>query len=546
MKKWFLIFILLSTVSFAQSYKWEALVNAPVAARHDGMAWVTPEKGWIINSSGQIWKTTDGGNSWVQQKAISSYLRSIDFADSLHGWVGTLRGFGLANKSLIQPLYFTSDGGTNWTKLDTTLIPSPKPTKICGLSMVGTNIIYGSGGYDGPARIVKSIDGGATWTSIDMSPYAQTLIDIKFFSADTGIVVGGGLSGVFGFDVGSNTINAVVLYTTDGGATWTPKYTGSVAGEWGWKIDFLTRNIGYVSLEAFEHATILKTTDGGLTWSRMEIENNFDLEGVGFINENHGFAGGYGITTETVNGGETWTALNISGAETEPVADEHRVNRFKFFGDTLGYASGRTIYKYQKVVALPVEMTTFTVSQKDEQVFLNWSVVSEINNAGFSVERRINSGIWETLAFVPGRGTTTSAFHYSYTDQIGNKKFNTIEYRLKQTDLDGKFTYGKIESIGNNQILSKSPLLLNNYPNPFNPSTAISYKLQSQEDVKITIYNSFGQEVRVLFEGKQNPGIQTMVLDGKISNGSSASSGTYYYRVDAGKFSESKGMTLIK
>lgn len=451
-----ILFSMLSTFLFAQTAEWKVLTNPPEAARYDDMSWVTPEIGWTINSSGQIWKTSDGGVNWELQKTISSYLRSIAFSDSLNGWVGTLRGFGsTVDHSLIQPLYFTTDGGKNWNKLDTTLIPNPKPKRICGLSLVGKDIIYGSGAFDGPARIVKSIDGGKTWTSINMSPYAQTLIDIKFFSADTGIVVGGGLSGVFSSSriPGDNSINSVILYTTDGGLNWTPVYTGNVQGEWGWKIHFVNRKVGFVSLESFTQATVMKTTDGGLTWSRNEVTGNFDIEGVGFITENVGWVGGYGVSSYSTDGGSTWTTFNIGGGGAADAVDEDRVNRFRFFGDTLAYASGRKILKYHK-----------------------------------------NSST--------------------------------------------KITEPK--------IVEKSLLLLSNYPNPFNPSTTISYQLPKSSDVLITIYNTFGQEIFSSNLGFQNSGNQKFVWNGKDSSGKQVSSGVYFYRIDAGNISDSRSMILMK
>src|SRR5262249_27288207 len=101
-------------------------------------------------------------------------------------------------------------------------------------------------------------------------------------------------------------------------------------------------------------AAILKTSDGGKTWTRIQVndqQGNVNLEGVGFIDEQRGWVGGWGpggfaspgepqgFSSATTNGGATWTSANELGL---------RINLFRFFGnpDTTGYASGFTIYKY--------------------------------------------------------------------------------------------------------------------------------------------------------------------------------------------------------
>ena len=140
------------------------------------------------------------------------------------------------------------------------------------------------------------MDGGATWTAWEMAPWASILIDTYFIDANHGWVVGGKTDEP---TATRNNVNAVVLYTEDGGKTWVNRAaslsTQLPKGEWGWKIQFLNDKLGFVSLENFNAGAILKTTDGGLSWTRIDIndpQKNANLEGVGFIDENHGWVGG--------------------------------------------------------------------------------------------------------------------------------------------------------------------------------------------------------------------------------------------------------------
>lgn len=94
--------------------------------------------------------------------------------------------------------------------------------------------------------------------------------------------------------------------------------------------------------------------------------------------------------------------------------------------------------------------------------------------------------------------------------------------------------------------------LSQNYPNPFNPTTTIKYSLSSVGDgaetlpTTLRIYNVLGEVVRTLVNEPRSPGIYYEVWDGKDDQGKEVASGIYFYRLKAGKFSETKKMVLLK
>jgi hypothetical protein len=85
-----------------------------------------------------------------------------------------------------------------------------------------------------------------------------------------------------------------------------------------------------------------------------------------------------------------------------------------------------------------------------------------------------------------------------------------------------------------------------NYPNPFNPSTVLRFRLPSSAYTVLAVYNSIGQKVLVLFEGNAGPGLYERVWDGKTEQGAVAASGLYLFELRSGSHIERKKGLLVK
>lgn len=97
---------------------------------------------------------------------------------------------------------------------------------------------------------------------------------------------------------------------------------------------------------------------------------------------------------------------------------------------------------------------------------------------------------------------------------------------------------------GKKNIYNKPILAFNldqNYPNPFNPTTRISYSIRKPGNVKLEVYDIYGSRVATLVDGIQDAGEHSFDFDG-----SRLSSGLYIYRIQAGEYTASRKMTLIK
>lgn len=95
-------------------------------------------------------------------------------------------------------------------------------------------------------------------------------------------------------------------------------------------------------------------------------------------------------------------------------------------------------------------------------------------------------------------------------------------------------------------VVPSSYRLLNNYPNPFNPTTKIAFEIPQSENVSLKIYNIKGELIRTVINENLPAGHFEKVWDGKNDFGREVSSGIYFYRLTAGKFDRSARMMLMK
>ena len=187
---------------------------------------------------------------------------------------------------------------------------------------------------------------------------------------------------------------------------------------------------------------------------------------------------------------------------------------------------------------VPVELTSFSAAQQNGNVTLRWNTASEKNNQGFDIERKLAENSWEKIGFMKGTGTTTEISSYSFVDKSVNAN-GKVYYRLKQTDFDGSYTYSKTVEVSLNKTFSYS--LGKNYPNPFNPSTRISYSVPVKQQVTLKVFNLLGNEVATLVNEVKDAGSYNVDFNAK-----NLSSGIYYYRLQSGNFVQTNKMILIK
>ncbi|MGH9334361.1 MAG: WD40/YVTN/BNR-like repeat-containing protein, partial [Vicinamibacteria bacterium] len=232
-----------STRQFRQVEVWpESTGGWPAADLKYRFQWTFPvlvsphDHETVFVTSQHVHRTTNGGESW---DVISPDLTTND--KSKQGISGGLTPDNIGveyccviyafDESPVEPgvlwagsndglVHVSRDGGANWTNV--TNLPQLAPSAVCGLSVVDESVVYASGtNYPNrPARMMRTVDGGATWQAWDMSAHATLLVDTYFTDADHGWVVGGKATVA---NPTRDDVRAVVLRTEDGGATWVDK-----------------------------------------------------------------------------------------------------------------------------------------------------------------------------------------------------------------------------------------------------------------------------------------------------------------------------------
>ena len=195
----------------------------------------------------------------------------------------------------------------------------------------------------------------------------------------------------------------------------------------------------------------------------------------------------------------------------------------------------------------PAELASFDGAMQTDRVVLNWSTVSQTNNAGWRVMRSVDGETFEAVGnFVQGAGTADALMNYTFEDQNlpGVEK---VFYRLEQVDLDGSISQSNvIEVLLGARMPLPTEFAVNVYPNPFNPSTTISYDLPESAPVSVVIYDVLGQQVRHLISQFNSAGRYSVQWDARDNQGRGVASGVYIAKVDAGTTTLSQKMLLLK
>jgi photosystem II stability/assembly factor-like uncharacterized protein len=325
---------------------WHIAATEAYPAKRDDIVFVDRSIGFYGTGKGRLFRTDDGGQSWrLAWQHSGTFIRSLGFIDAKHGFLGNL-GVGLGSVSDPVPLYRTADGGLTWQPVQ---FGDGSVAGICSIDIVKGSVIFegnvrerividAAGRANGPAQMLRSEDGGETWTVIDLSDRAGMILDVKFIDPNTGFVFAGTSSDL-------STSSALILKTSDGGRTWHEVYRSRRNQEIIWKASFPSARVAYATLQSDDDSNaqqrLVKSVDGGNHWKEMPLVQNKEARefGIGFLDDNRGWVGTAIGGFETRNGGKDWTRVALA-----PKANKIRTKAVD--GTPMVYAIGTEVQFY--------------------------------------------------------------------------------------------------------------------------------------------------------------------------------------------------------
>ncbi len=504
--------------------------------------------GWGSNIGAQpaiIIKSVDGGKTWTylpQTPAITLYdnLNAVYFKDDMNGI------------AVGGAILTTTDGGTTWKYND-----YPIGSTLNSVGGIGSSIlITGTGG-----NILSSPDLGVTITNKTKVP-ASALYTIQFPTATTGYAAG--------FD-------GLVIKTTDGGKSWTPKYARvGLKASTIQKLQFLDDKIGFVSCS---NRSVLKTTDGGATWSMILPDTSSATAysyGLYFANAATGYVVGQqkantDIIWRTTDGGATWSFT--TGTVLKALRDVAFGSAAKGVaagdGMKIAYTTDAGVtWKAATINGLPTSLAAVNLRKvkfidADNAVAIGGKAILKSADAGatWAYVDSVNTDLYDLnfLATPSGTGFAVGTKFVMKTTNGGASWTNIIDTNVVRGTLNSCtsdpagnmwiggasttiFTTSSVTSVRPvSDVAPTGYALGQNYPNPFNPSTQITFALPVSERVSLTVYDLLGRTVATLVNGAVNAGTYTVDW-----NAAGVSSGVYLYRFQSGSYSNTKKLILQK
>ncbi len=500
---------------------------------------------------GGVYRSTNDGSTWTEADYGFSDLSGIDisaFAASPASpdiFAATSTG-----------VYVSTNNGARWWETGQEL--GTAGVWPWHLAILGDYLF--TGGYQGGGIWKYSTETDSGWT-VQPAGTSDTLYTVK--AVDNNVVWAAGSSGG-------------VLRTTNGGATWDSVGRGAIGTATLFSIDAVDANTALVASYSGTAGTIYRTTNGGAIWTNVFSQTGGIIAGIRMKSSTEGYAVGIPVAgkwtvIKTTNGGSSWTHIPN---EPPQVGDESATFGIDLTGNTLSFGTDNgkiyrstdlgTTWNSDSISGNSINALHFNSSSTGLASFGNGSTDRSTNGgvswdsggtAGSNVVNCIsglNSEYWaiigNNISYTKDTGKTwtlaTPGFH-------GLIPLQAVSFTSAASAVNG-WAVGQSGIILHYQRLATGMLpdahplptsfkLEQNYPNPFNPGTSIHFDIPKASHVVLKIYDVLGREVATLVNEIRPPGSYSSAW-----NASTVPSGVYFYHLQAGTFSETKKMMLVK
>jgi len=441
----------------------------------------------------------------------------------------------------------TTDGGNQWTSGKVSAFPE---FTLVGIAPLSATLCYGSlANFDnGTTKVVKTIDGGVTWTeqfNYDFGEPFSFFADIYFFNANEGLIFGDPGNGYF-----------TIFTTHDGGNNWTKvpeaNMPAALPGEFSYV--FSSEGIGNTFWTVSTSGRIWKSLDKGLHWAAYETgEGDIEFSNLKMRDELHGLWGVHGELYRTSDGGITWEEIENTGTwfTNDLCYVPGTVSTYVSTGahDFPGYSENGSLHGIGSSYSVDDGNTWITIDTAVEHL-----CVAMVNTyIGFTggVNTNPAKGIFKyngpALGYSYGNNLTAMC-HKEATIFVSNA---SIANHLSHGDALGACssapgTLSNRSFVVNETIQIKPTYQLKNFPNPFSQSTTITYSVPQPGKVSLKIYDVLGRPVKTLINTEVQAGAYIIHWNVNDEKGNAVPAGVYLLRIQAGNYSETKKLMIIK
>lgn len=486
---------------------------------HARSQFVNSQTGYTIVGDGYITKTTNAGVNWAEYSTgTSTILLDLFFIDETTGWVCALDG----------KVRKTTNSGINW--FDQNIGAGPHITSISFINS-NTGWVSGAGG-----KLYKTTNGGTNWTSITTG-HSHFISRILFQDINTGWM---------------STDNGRIYVTSNSGTNWTQQITGFSSASVQ-DLHFINKTTGWACTG---DGKILATSTGGFAVGQVSLSSpangatgvstTASLQWASVANSS-----GYHIQVST-DSNFTTTVVNdttLAGTSYTPAGGILSTNTKYYWRVRAKHNSGAGFYSDTRnfTTALPAPSTPNLISPANNSIGQSVNPPLDWDSAGSITTFRAQVS---TDSLFASTNFDTTISHSNITVPNGKLFANTKYYwRVMATGSGGSSNWSAVWNFrtmvtgitGNGTGIPAEYKLYNNYPNPFNPATKISYDLPEGSNVKLAVYDILGKEVATLINEFKTAGNYTIQF-----NAEGLTSGVYFYSIEAQGFKDIKRMVIVK
>lgn len=566
------------------------------------LQFINDSTGYFIAAEDSVYsfyKTTDTFRTWtaIYTLAPNQTLETYGFqsddnitirsTDKIYAVMGSkLEDYGPFDSLNVM---CSSDGGSSWQKVQAVEFNRNWPIQFFSPFCFTENngfFTFDINYYGYGSNISVLYKANIQDFNLHMSLLTYPISFLSFGNENTGFAGGGG--GFFhGPDFGD------IFKTTDGGISWELFLSREFPLG---KLQFVTGNTGYVLVNGWEPG-VLKTIDEGKSWNYIKSFNDTTVYRISandmqFLDEKSGWIAGKYERYETSgngaaifttsDGGESWERVwhKVSSPQAENdywLNSVYIVNNKLWAVGNLGLVVNSDDLENFSIIDAGTELPLGNVFFKDwGHIWITGGFGNPWQEEFQSVLIRSidNGATWETYQFsdfiihdlyfetihhgwAVGTDTTEKGIILETID--GGKSWKVEADKLPFSMHTLKAQKGYLWAIGDNGIILRRELenwiesapelsgeenliLQQNFPNPFNSITNISYQLSEATNIVLSIFNTLGQRITTLDTGEKSPGTYRVEW-----NATGIKPGLYYYRLETGKgVSETRKLVLTE